>query len=201
MSITNKGLFIVLEGIDGAGKTTIAKMLIKYLEDKGYKTLYTYEPTDSYYIEVLKTKYNEIRDAYIDALTYAVDRLIHVKNVIKPYLDKNYIVVCDRYFYSSIAYQTVQGAPFEWILEINRFALKPDIALYLDVDPYIGLKRKAGYKSRFPEYESIDFLMKVRNIYLKMVEKKMLIPINASRRLDIVFNDVVNIIDKYLARC
>jgi len=198
--MASNGLFIVLEGIDGAGKTTIANMLLRYLNGKRYNTIYTYEPYDSLYVEILKTKYNELRDAYLDALTYAADRVIHLKTVIKPYLEKNYIVICDRYFYSSVAYQSAQGAPLDWILEINKFALKPDIAIYLDVDPEIGLRRRRKLKSRFPEYEVLDFLVKVRNAYLELVNRGMLTLIDARREVNTVFKEVIEIVEKHLNR-
>ncbi len=198
--MASNGLFIVLEGIDGAGKTTIANMLIEYLRSRGYKTIYTYEPHDSLYVEILKTKYNELRDAYLDALTYAADRLIHLKTIIKPYLEKNYIVICDRYFYSSVAYQSAQGAPLDWVLEINRFALRPDIAIYLDVDPEIGLKRRSRLRSKFPEYEVLDFLVKVRKAYIELVKRGLLILVDAHHDVDTVFKDVVKIIEKNLTR-
>ncbi len=198
--MASNGLFIVLEGIDGAGKTTIANMLLRYLSGKGYNTIYTYEPYDSLYVEILKTKYNELRDAYLDALTYAADRVIHLKTVIKPYLEKNYIVICDRYFYSSVAYQSAQGAPLDWILEINKFALKPDIAIYLDIEPEIGLRRRRKLKSRFPEYEVLDFLVKVRNAYLELVNRGMLTLIDARREVNTVFKEVIEIVEKHLNR-
>ncbi len=183
------GRFIVLEGLDGAGKTSIANMLIEFLKEKGYEPLYTYEPYDTLYVKALKS-YNSLRDAYIDALTYAVDRLIHAKQVILPGLEKGKIVISDRYYYSSVAYQSAQGAPREWVLEINRFAPKPDLAIYLDVTPEIGLKRREGLSSRFPEYEKLEFLEKVRETYLWMVEKGLLVKIDARRDIKEVYKDV-----------
>ncbi len=194
----DRGLFIVLEGIDGAGKTSIAKKLLNDLEANGYNVVYTYEPYDTYYVEALKKHYNDYRDAYLDALTYAADRLIHVKTVIEPYLMKKYIVICDRYYYSSVAYQAAQGAPYEWVLEINRFALKPDIAIYLDVSPEIGLRRRSGLLSRFPEYEALDFLERVRAIYHRLVEDGYLIEINANRSFEEVYSNVYSTIVKLI---
>ncbi len=194
----DRGLFIVLEGIDGAGKTSIAKKLLNDLEANGYNVVYTYEPYDTYYVEALKKHYNDYRDAYLDALTYAADRLIHVKTVIEPYLMKKYIVICDRYYYSSVAYQAAQGVPYEWVLEINRFALKPDIAIYLDVSPEIGLRRRSGLLSRFPEYEALDFLERVRAIYHRLVEDGYLIEINANRSFEEVYSNVYSTIVKLI---
>uniref|UniRef100_A0A7C4H965 Probable thymidylate kinase n=1 Tax=Staphylothermus marinus TaxID=2280 RepID=A0A7C4H965_STAMA len=200
LSSNTRGLFIVLEGIDGSGKTSIAHRLIIDLEKNGYRTKYTFEPYTSLYIDILKNNYSEYRDAYLDALTYAVDRIIHLKTDIIPSIEKGEIVVCDRYFYSSVAYQSAQGAPYEWVLNINKIMLKPDLAIYLDVDPATGLKRKKGLVSRFPEYENIVFLSKVRDFYLKMVSEGYLKLVDASRDFESVYNDVFRIVERYLYR-
>ena len=191
---SEKGLFIVLEGIDGAGKTTIAYKLVEYFRSRGYNTIYTYEPYTSLYVEVLKKNYNEFRDAYLDALTYAADRLIHLKTVIIPHLKKRGVVICDRYFYSSVAYQAAQGAPIDWIIEVNKYMLKPDLAIYLDVDPETGLQRRKRFKSRFPEYESLEFLRRVREVYIELVNKGFLVLVDARRDIDTVYHSVLQII-------
>ncbi|MCY0868622.1 MAG: dTMP kinase [Desulfurococcus sp.] len=196
----NKGYFIVLEGVDGAGKTSIALRLVSELNRMGFKAAYTYEPTDSEIVKVIKSRYNNLRDPYIDALTFALDRLLHIKEKIKPLLEEHAIVVSDRYFYSSVAYQSASGAPFEWILEVNKYALKPDLAVYLDVDPQEGLSRKASASSRFPEYEEVEFLRRVREAYLRMVGMGLLLSINASRPLEHVYEDVWRAVYSLISR-
>ncbi|MEM4904060.1 MAG: dTMP kinase [Desulfurococcaceae archaeon] len=184
------GLFVVLEGSDGSGKTTVASMLVEKLSKLGYSVAYTYEPTDSEVVTLMKTKYRDLRDPYIDALTFALDRLLHVKITIKPLLEKGYVVVSDRYFYSSAAYQSACGAPLEWVLEVNAWALKPDIAVYLDVEPELALKRKLGSSSRFPEFEEVLLLRRVREAYLELVKRGLLIKVDASRSVEEVYSDV-----------
>ncbi|MEM3346204.1 MAG: dTMP kinase [Desulfurococcaceae archaeon] len=196
----SKGLFIVLEGIDGSGKTTIAKALIQELEKRGYRTLYTFEPTDSDIVNIIKNKYGSLRDPFIDALAFALDRLIHIKTKIKPALENGFIVLADRYFYSSVAYQSASGAPIEWVFEVNRWAIKPDIAVYLDVDPKIALQRKTGSFTRFPEFEELGFLSKVREIYLTMVKQGLLVKVDAARSIEEVFEDVKHIVLEELRR-
>lgn len=185
---------MVLEGIDGSGKTTIANMIIKGLSERGLKTLYTYEPTDSEVVTVLKTKYGDLRDPYIDALTFALDRLLHVKSKVLPALKQGYIVVCDRYYYSSVAYQGAMGAPIEWILEVNKWALKPHIAIYLDVDPAVAFKRKESMVSRFSEFEKLELQYRVREVYLRLVEMGLLVPVDASRDIREVYSDVERLV-------
>ncbi|MEM0099547.1 MAG: dTMP kinase [Desulfurococcaceae archaeon] len=189
-----RGLFIVLEGIDGSGKTTMAKKLIENLSAMGYRASYTYEPTDSDIVTVVKTRYKAYRDPYIDALTFALDRLIHVKSKIKPLLDNGYVVISDRYFYSSVAYQTACGAPMEWVIEVNKWALRPDLAIYLDIDPDLALKRKGTSSSRFPEFENIELMRRVRTIYLELVKRGLLVMIDASRSIDAVYHDIEKLV-------
>ncbi len=188
-----RGLLIVLEGIDGSGKTTIAKMLIEELEGRGYRTIYTFEPWTTKFIENLK-ELGPLRDAYIDALVYAADRLVHIKSVIEPAITNGYIVICDRYYYSSVAYQSAMGAPMDWVLTVNKFVLKPNLAIYLDIEPEVGIARKRGYISRFPEYEEYEILKKVRNVYLEMVKRNLLIYVYAGRSIDDVYRDVKNLV-------
>lgn len=190
-----KGILIAIEGLDGAGKTTIAKWLVNLFNNAGYKALYTYEPTDSLFVRALKS-YSEFRSAELDALTYAADRLVHLKSKVLPALDKGIIVVMDRYYFSSIAYQGAQGASIEWVFELNKYARKPDLAIYIDVEPEIGLKRLSRKEvlSRFPEYEKLDLLRRVREIYLELVNQGLMVLVDGSKELDIVKSEVLEVI-------
>ncbi len=195
-----RGLFVVLEGIDGSGKTTIAKMLVERLRVMGYNAEYTFEPTDSEIVELIRGVYRAYRDAYIDALAFALDRLIHLKRRVIPLLEEGYIVVSDRYMYSSIAYQTASGAPLEWVMEVNRWALKPDLAIYLDVDPLTGLKRRQSMESRFPEFEKLEFIERVRRVYLELVSRGLLVKVDASRPVEEVYKDVERLVVEHLTK-
>mgnify|MGYP000680995775 CR=1 FL=1 len=190
-----RGFLIAIEGIDGSGKTTICKWLVKLFNDHGYEAIYTFEPTNSKFVEALKN-YEDIRSAELDALVYAADRLVHLKKLVIPALSRGAIIVMDRYYYSSIAYQGAMGAPIEWVIEINRYAIRPDLAIYIDVEPEIGLARIRGKKSkRFPEYEKLELLRKVRDIYLKLVEMGWLKMVDGRRDIELVKNDVLRLIE------
>ena len=199
-SIEYSGLFVVLEGIDGSGKTTISKMLVDRLNGLGFKAEYTFEPTDSEIVEVVRGKYSEYRDAYVDALTFALDRLLHLKRKVIPLLRAGFIVVSDRYMYSSVAYQAASGAPIEWVLLVNKYALKPDVTIYLDVDPETGLRRKQFKTTRFPEFEVIDFARRVREVYLELVKRGLMISINAARPIEEVYRDVEAVVLNALSK-
>ncbi len=188
-----KAPLIVIEGIDGAGKTTIAKWLVDWFNSRGYRAIYTYEPTDSQLVDALKR--SSYRSAVLDALVYAADRILHLYNKILPALENGVVVVMDRYYYSSVAYQGAQGADIEWVFTINRYALKPDLAIYIDVDPETGLSRLKSLGSRrFPEYEEVSLLKRVREIYLMLVERGELILVDGRRSIDEVKNSVLEIV-------
>lgn len=191
MSRLSRGFFIVLEGIDGAGKTTLAKMLIDEFKSRGMQAVYTYEPTDSLIVRAVKGEYAPYRDAFVDALAFALDRLIHVKSLILPMLEKGVSVVSDRYFYSSVAYQSAMGAPYEWVMEVNKHAFKPDLAIYLDIPPELAITRRKGLSSRFPEFEEVKFLSKVRQYYKRMVSEGLLIEVDATREMQTVYMEVL----------
>lgn len=192
-----KGLFIVIEGIDGSGKGTQSKRLKSWLTDKNkhattHSVFHTMEPTGGKIGVLLR---NALKDGTIApkilALLFAADRIEHCKEI-EQHLEEGKIVISDRYLYSSIAYQGSQGVDKEWIMEINKFSLIPDIVFYLDITPESGLKRifsraksyehlKNEQKER--DYlEKIDSLEKVRKNYLKLAdENPFFVTINAEK--------------------
>lgn len=200
MCFCRESAFIVIEGIDGAGKTTVAKKIVEELKTMGFKAEYTYEPTSSPFSQALK-QYIEIYNVIepeIETLAMALDRLYHVKKIIIPLLKKCFIVVSDRYLYSSIAYQGAQGVDLEWINSVNKYAVKPDIAIYLRVPLNIALERIKLKNSKWSYFENIDRLKKAQEIYEKLVLSGELISIDATRRINEVVKDVLNLILNYL---
>ena len=193
-----RGKLIVIEGIDGAGKTTIAKYVVDLMISKGIKAIYTCEPYDSQITKLLESKGKEL-GAVMEALLLAADRYLHIHEVIRPHLEAGYYVICDRYHYSSLAYQGARGADVNWIKTINFFVIKPDISIYLDVSPEVGLSRLSkDLKRRLRYLEDIELLQKVRSNYLKLVKSKELLYVNAERPLNEVKINVVNIIKNKL---
>ncbi|MCS7127912.1 MAG: dTMP kinase [Sulfolobales archaeon] len=190
--MSKRGAIVAIEGLDGAGKTTVAKWLVEQLINMGIKAEYTYEPTDSKFVEALKS-YSNVRTPQLDALAYAADRLVHLYDLVIPLIDQGYVVVMDRYFYSSIAYQGAMGVPTSWIMDVNRYAIPPDLAIYIDVDPEVGLHRVKSKNAsrRFKEYESLKLLREARRIYLKLVEEGLLVYVNGMRSLEEVEIDVL----------
>ncbi len=186
--------FIVLEGIDGAGKTTVAKKIVSLLTKEGIQALYTYEPYTKDLTKMLK-KYGRSLGGVMETLLMAADRYYHINEVIKPALSLGKVVVSDRYYYSSMAYQGARGVEIPWIKAVNKFVLKPDIAIYIDVPPDLGLKRKTNSSTRLEYLEDdLGVIKDVRAIYKDLVRKGELIEIDGTLGL----NDVINSIKKVL---
>ena len=184
-------MFIALEGIDGSGKGTHSKKLNRWIkEEKGHDTFLTREPTGSAIGQLLREvlKKGEL-DSRTEALLFAADRTEHVKEISQN-LAEGRVVISERYFYSSIAYQGASGVSIKWLMELNRFAPIPDLVLYLDVTPEVGLERISSGNSlrssvREKEYfERQDFLGKVREIYLDLANEHNFAVIDASGEID-----------------
>ncbi len=200
-----KGLFIVLEGPDGSGKSTMAKMIAQYYQDAGREIVFTREPGG--------TKISEqIRDIILDnrniemshmteALLYAASRAQLVSEFIKPNLEKGKVVISERYVYSSIVYQGIaRNLGIQKVKELNDFAidgLKPDLVLFFDINPEKALNRKLaqGNGDRL-ENEKLDFHKRVYEGYREISKiYSEIISINADKSVDELFYDIKSIIN------
>ncbi len=197
----NKGYLIAIEGIDGSGKTTIAKRIVEWLSMRNISALYTSEPTKSPIGLLIKEKIISAetrQDARIEALLFAADRLWHVINEILPALSKSNVVVTDRYYFSSIAYQGALGAPISWIREINKFAPKPDLSIYIDITPEEAIRRKRKQGDVKKLFENIEYLSRVRKIYLDLVSNGELTLISGMNPLEKVVDEALALVRKLL---
>jgi dTMP kinase len=188
-NMTKKGVFIVIEGLDGSGKTTQAKILAKKLSEN-HKVLCTAEPSHGKVGTFIRNDclYEEKRlPTEVEALLFAADRIEHLQTELAPALSEGKIVICDRYIYSSLAYQGSAGLSLDWIKTINARALEPDFALYIDVSPERVLERLQRKKSVM---ETLETQKKVREIYLKYVEKGELIRIDGDNNKDAVAQEL-----------
>lgn len=132
-------LFIVIEGLDGSGKTTAAKRLTEETRGKfAGKLKFTYEPNDpsaagEFIRDVLKKKITEFHPRVL-AYAFAANRLDHNYRVINPWLEeKDNIIISDRYYLSSLVYQSSPDFPFERVMELNELARKPDLIFFVNV--------------------------------------------------------------------
>jgi len=195
-----RGTFIVFEGIDGSGKTIHLKEISKKLIENGYQILNTREPSKGKVGIILRDyiyQRNYRLPSESEALLFAADRRDHTKNVIRPALKRGKIVLSDRYYFSSLAYQGAAGVDNNWIKEMNRFALKPDLAVLLDILPEYSLHR---LKRRRSIYEDSDYLRKVREIYIKLVNKGELVKVDADRPKRVVQGELLSMIQDLVER-
>jgi dTMP kinase len=182
--VKNKGFFVCIEGLDKSGKTTQSVILVEALCKKGYDAVYTTEPSDGEigtFIRKYVLQRNERVPTVVEALLFAADRADHIENGVKPMLEKGKIVVSDRYVYSSLAYQGAAGLSLDWIKQINNQALKPDLAIYLDVPVEVLVQR---YQSANSVMEKLETQRRVEQIYQKLVQEKELIRINGKRSIE-----------------
>jgi len=207
----NRGKFIAFEGGDGSGKSTILEMIYDYLVSNGIKCIKTREPGGIKISEdirsiILDTKNTEM-DRKTEALLYAAARRQHLVEKVIPELNKGTIVLCDRFIYSSLAYQGyARGIDIKEISQINKFAVgeyMPDLNVLFDVSPEIGLSRINKNKNREVnrlDLEKIDFHKKVMEGYYKLVEENndKFVIINAEKSIDEVFNEVKEIIINFI---
>jgi len=166
--ILQKGVLIVFEGIDGAGKSTQAEILLNRLKAKGYDVAYFREPSESKWGREIKRK-----ALYPDSLSpeeeldlFLKDRKENVEKNLIPALKERKVVILDRYYYSTISYQGARGIDPEKIRVVNeRFAPQADLVFILDVDAKTGLERIKDRKKEEKLFEREDYLMKVRELF------------------------------------
>lgn len=200
MVTKSRGAFICVEGIDGSGKTTQTRRLVENLKKRGYDAVYTTEPSKGTFGKIIRKHIlqgNRRVPAVVEAVLFAVDRVDHVENEVKPLLNAGKIVVCDRYVYSSMAYQGASGLSLEWIREINKCAIKPHLAIYIDVPPEVVINR---IKRRKSVMETLQNQEKVRNVYLKLVEEKQLVMVDGNVSMEEVAKTIENVVLKFLEK-
>lgn len=178
--MVDHGTFICLEGLDGCGKTTQAKLLARRLKTK-YEAIYTAEPSRGQIGKFIKKRYLHAStrgSTVVEALLFAADRVEHLKNEVAPALERGKIVVSDRYVFSSLAYQGAAGIDLEWIESVNKHAFRPDLALFIDVDPKTVVGRLKQKKSVM---ENLETQLKVQQVYSKYVETGALVRIDGNK--------------------
>lgn len=194
------GLFITIEGPEGAGKTTVINKIAIDLEAQGVDVIMTREPGGIQISEqirkVILDPNHTAMDARTEALLYAAARRQHLIEKVVPALSRGAIVLCDRFIDSSLAYQGfARGLGMEEVFSINQFAIQelmPDRTLYFDIDPTIGLKRITEEKEREInrlDLENLDFHHKVREGYKQLLKKfpERMVEIDASEPLETVY--------------
>jgi dTMP kinase len=168
MTGLKKGVLIVFEGIDGAGKSTQAEILLKKLSGRGYPVVYYREPSDSRWGREIKRKAQ-----FADSITpqeelelFQKDRKANVEKNLKPSLERKKVIILDRYYFSTMAYQGAKGIDPEWIRRRNEaFAVKPDLVFILDIGAGQGLERIEDRGRKDMLFEREEYLVRVRQLF------------------------------------
>ena len=203
-------IFITFEGGDGSGKSTQVDRLYNYLLNLGINVVKTREPGGTASAEILRdllTKGDTKKwTPMSEALLMWASRFEHITNLILPALNSEKVVICDRFYDSTYAYQGVaHGLGLENMIELKRLIIgdiEPTITFILDIDPKIGLKRtlnRGDKENRFENYD-LDFHTKIRQGFLKIAnkEKERCIVINAELSEQEISEIIKNEIDKII---
>jgi dTMP kinase len=200
------GKFIVLEGIDGAGKTTQARRLVERLAHRGSSVYATHEPSDGPIGGVIRQVLSGriTMDEPTLALMYAADRLDHLtneRNGILAITASGRHVICDRYYMSSLVYHSGGVCSLEWIALINRVAiqlLKPDMTVLLDVPPEVAYARLGRARFVAERYEALDRLARVHARYAAIAAtldaEHPVVHVDGSRPIAEVGSDIIRLL-------
>lgn len=206
----NKIMFITIEGIEGSGKSTNAKIVVDYLKNLGLNVLHTREPGGTVIAEkirniLLEKNIEENITNQAELLLLFASRSQHLENLIIPALNSKKIVICERFTDASFAYQSGgRGIDSKYITVLENFVqkdLRPDFVLLFDVDVNLGLSRikTREYIDRI-EQEKIDFFYRVKDLYLTRASQnpEKYFIIDANQNLIKVKQNIIQILDKLL---
>ncbi len=187
-------MYIVFEGIDGAGKSTQIQLLKEWLEANGLEVEALVEPTDSEIGKLIR-KILQRSDATTDrvqktlGLLFAADRML----IMDKLSDDKKVILSDRSFISSLAYQE----PADWMVELNKYAKKPDLVLFLDLDVKTSVSRTSGED----EFENEEFLTQVKTNYLEIINDFNHVIIDANNGINKVSSDVKKAVASHVGLC
>ena len=190
-------MLVNLEGIDGCGKSTQSKLLRKKLKGEGEKVIILKEPTKRPHGQKLWDMLHGKRKATNEEILelFVLDRKQHVEEKIRPALDDGTVVLMDRYYYSSMAYQVAGGIDVEEIRKKHAFAPEPDVVLIFDLPVSVALERVKGHGDA-DEFEKEEHLEKVREAYLDLGSDPLARIIDATRTPIEIFDDVWRLVSE-----
>ncbi|MBO7718588.1 MAG: dTMP kinase [Methanosphaera sp.] len=192
-------MYVVIEGIDGVGKSTHTNLLEKHYNSIGIDTKRIVEPTDSSVGQLLRQELkndDSVKDnnQQILALLFAADRLTQKEEILKYKHNPNNLLLSDRSFYSSVCYQNNYSITPKWLYQINQHTPRPDLLILLDLNENIAIKRCNGDEV----FENIRFLRKTRQNYLKLLRYKNTVKISAYSNVNQVQRQIREVIDNRL---
>lgn len=197
-----RGLLIVFEGTDGTGKSTQIDLLNRHLLENHFETIITREPTDGQYGKKIRQLYSS-RNNYgkeEELQLFLKDRHEHVNQLLEPGLVEGKIILCDRYFLSTAAYQGAIGFDPEEILRRNSFAPDPDIAFLFQMPLEQALARIVNSRGdTLNDFEQLENLKNVSDIY-NAIKRDYITPIDASGSMEVVFKQILDTISPLLKK-
>ncbi len=205
-----QGKFVVLEGIDGAGTTTQVGRLQRYLEGRGIKSVITREPSDGPIGTIIRNALRgrirlpdaagggELAKETI-ALLFAADRVDHLRSEILPALERGVWVLSDRYVDSSVAYQGTL-IDIDWVMKINRYAVRPDLTFFFDVDVDVALARIDATRVQKDIFEKRELLVRVADGYRKLYAAQLpdVVHLDAGLPIERVYEDLTGAVSRLL---
>ncbi|MFK7933554.1 MAG: dTMP kinase [Saprospiraceae bacterium] len=196
-----KGKFIVLEGVDGSGKSTQSALLKQALIDAGHAVHGTFEPTNGPIGSVLRNilTHRIKADEKTIAALFLADRLDHIQNEqngLLKILNQGIHVVCDRYYFSSYAYHSTH-IDMDWVIQSNSLCaelLRPDLNIYIDIEPQTSMDRIAKGRTSKDLFENLERITKVREGYFTAFERlkaeEQILVLNGQRKPEIIFQEI-----------
>jgi dTMP kinase len=200
MTKNKKGRFIVFEGLDGSGQSTQAGKLVNFLREKGIKTHLTKEPTNNLIGGLIRGQLQGDWKSSQECLQllFAADRAHHLEREVVPYLEKGVTVVSDRYFFSSIAFGSLEIDDWDWLKTINKRFIKPDIVFYLKTSPKTCIKRISENRFSFELFEKekkLNIIEKTYNRILK--EYDFFEAIDGEKSIEDIAHEIKKSINKF----
>ena len=197
-----KGAFIVFEGADGAGKSSLCKRVAEWLTAKGRDVVLTAEPTHEGIGAFIRSGNAGGISQRTEALLFVADRNDHTEKIMRM-VEEGKVVLSDRYFASTVAYQSARldgdASDRDWLIDINRqFIDRPDATILLDIDPEVGMSRVGDRGEEISKFERMDFQKQVRENYLRLAKEFGFNIVDASRSRDEVYMDTIAILEEVI---
>ena len=195
IEIENNGIFVVFDGVDGAGKTTQVNLLAKVLEDAGETVIVSKEPTDGEWGRKIRATATTRRLSLEKELeAFIEDRKEHIQDKIRPALEEGKVVILDRYLYSTIAYQGVRSDSIDELeAKVKESALAPDATFIIDIDPKIAAIRITDRDGAPNEFEKLEDQINIRAVFNTLCEHdSSLTVIDGDRPINEVHEEIVS---------
>jgi dTMP kinase len=202
-----RGKLITFEGVDGSGLSTQARLLEQWLVSREHEVYLTKEPSEGpsgAIVRLMLAKRLERPDGYVLSLLFAADRMDHIAKDILPFLDRGIHVISDRYYLSTYAYQS-ESVPLEWLRQLNKFCIRPDLTCWINADPLVARKRIDSTRFSRQLTENPDELLRVYDHYKKAVdllrrEGENIVEINGVQPVSVVARDVQKEVRRVISR-